>query len=184
MATAFSSSEEVSAKEAIPYFQKAIDKQTFRNPNPYHGECYFNLGLTLTAEGEDEKAFDAFYKATWSAETQSPAFYWLAALSLRKGDLENALDFAEKSLVRNWHNMKVRTLKASILRLMGQGQLRLPNGKALPSIPFTWVFSMKKHYTKIPWKTSILSCVRKPTITSSWPWIMEKPVFTKTLSEF
>ena len=25
------------AKEAIPYFQKAIDKQTFRNPNPYHG---------------------------------------------------------------------------------------------------------------------------------------------------
>ena len=108
------------AKEAIPYFQKAIDKQTFRNPNPYHGECYFNLGLTLTAEGEDEKAFDAFYKATWSAETQSPAFYWLAALSLRKGDLENALDFAEKSLVRNWHNMKVRTLKASILRLMGQ----------------------------------------------------------------
>lgn len=29
------------AKEAIPYFQKAIDKQTFRNPNPYHGGVLF-----------------------------------------------------------------------------------------------------------------------------------------------
>ncbi len=67
-------------------------------------------------------------------KTQSPAFYWLAALSLRKGDLENALDFAEKSLVRNWHNMKVRTLKASILRLMGQDNSAFLT-ESLPLIP-------------------------------------------------
>ena len=116
------------AKEAIPYFQKAIDKQTFRNPNPYHGECYFNLGLTLTAEGEDEKAFDAFYKATWSAETQSPAFYWLAALSLRKGDLENALDFAEipGPQLAQYESPHPQSLHSPA---DGPGQLRLPHGK-------------------------------------------------------
>lgn len=107
-------------KESIPYFEAAIKKQTWKNPNPYSGECYFNLGLALEADGQDEKAYDAFFKSTWSAETQSAGFYWLTCLALRKGDTENALDFIDKSIIRNWHNMKARTLKAAILRTLGQ----------------------------------------------------------------
>lgn len=106
-------------KESIPYFKAAIAKQTWKNPNPYSGECYFNLGLALEADGQDEKAFDAFYKSTWSAETQSSGFYWLACLASRKGNFVEALEFAEKSMVRNWHNMKTRSLKAALLRKLG-----------------------------------------------------------------
>lgn len=58
------------------------------------------------ADGQKEEAYDAFYKATWSAETQSSAFYWLACLASEKGAYEDALDFASKSMLRNWHNMK------------------------------------------------------------------------------
>lgn len=106
-------------KESIPYFEKAIKKQTWKNPNPYYGECYFNLGLALEADGQEEKAFDAFFKSTWSAETQSAGFYWLSCLVARRGEYEEALEYAEKSMIRNWHNMKTRALKAALMRKLG-----------------------------------------------------------------
>lgn len=107
-------------EEAIKLFKTAIEKQTWKNPNPYYGECYFNLGLSLVMTGKLDEAYDAFYKATWSYETQSSGFYWLAALSCRRGNYKDALKFIDESMIRNWHNMKARTLKATILRTLGQ----------------------------------------------------------------
>lgn len=102
------------------HFERAIEKQTWKNPNPYYGECYFNLGLALYYLGREDEAFDAFYKSTWSHETQSAGFYWLAALSCKKHAYEEALAFIDQSMIRNWHNMKARTLKAAILRTLGK----------------------------------------------------------------
>jgi len=101
--------------ESEKYFRAAIRKQTWRNPNPYAGEPYLNLGLCLMLQGKTEEAFDALYKATWSAETAGPAFFHLACLSVRKGELAEALRFCDESLIRGWHNMKARSLKAAIL---------------------------------------------------------------------
>lgn len=106
--------------DSIRYFKKAIEKQTWKNPNPYYGESYFNLGLALVMTGDADAAYDAFYKATWSYETQSSGYYWLACLSCRRGEYENALEFIDKSLLGSWHNMKARTLKAAILRLLSR----------------------------------------------------------------
>ena len=103
------------AAESIPYFRAAVEKQTWRNPNPYAGEPYFNLGLALEATSRVPEAFDAFFKATWSAETAGPAYFHLACIAVKQGHLADALRFAEESLVRNWHNMRVRSLKASVL---------------------------------------------------------------------
>ena len=107
-------------RDSIRHFQAAVDKQTWKNPNPYAGECYFNLGLALNADGQREKAYDAFYKSTWSGETQSAGFYWLACLSAQKKEYRQALEFAEQSLVRNWHHMKARNLKLALLRQLGE----------------------------------------------------------------
>ena len=110
-----------SIKESLPYFRAAIKKQTWRNPNPYHGEAYLNLGLALELLERDEEAYDAFYKAVWSAETAGQAFFHLAAISVKRGDLAAALQFADESLIRQYHNMKARGLKAAILaKLCGQ----------------------------------------------------------------
>ena len=38
-------------KKSVPCFEAAIKKQTWRNPNPYAGEAYFNLGLALELLG-------------------------------------------------------------------------------------------------------------------------------------
>lgn len=107
-------------EESLERFQAAVDKQTWRNPNPYHGECRFHLGLAQLALGREEEAYDSFFKATWSAETQSVGFYHLACLCAKKGEYEQALQFVETALIRNWHDMRARTLKAALLRLLGR----------------------------------------------------------------
>ena len=102
-------------EESLPYFRAAIQKQTWRNPNPYAGEAYYNLGLALELLNQLPEAYDAFFKATWSAETAGAAYFHLACISVKQGSLKQALSFAEESLLRGWHNMKARSLKASIL---------------------------------------------------------------------
>ncbi|MBR3106648.1 MAG: DUF5107 domain-containing protein [Clostridia bacterium] len=108
--------------ESVPYFKAAIKKQTWRNPNPYAGEPYFNLGIALELLGNLPKACDAFFKATWSAETAGPAYHHLACLCVKQGDLNKALQFADESLIRGWHNMKTRSLKASILAQLNKDE--------------------------------------------------------------
>ncbi len=102
--------------ESIPYFEAAIRKQTWRNPNPYAGEVYYNLGLALEQLDRLPEAADAFFKAVWSAETAGPAFFHLGCISCRQNRLTEALRFAEESIIRGWHDMKARSLKASLLR--------------------------------------------------------------------
>ncbi len=101
------------------YFRAAIARLTERNPNPYSGEAFYCLGLSLFFQDRYAESFDAFYKATWSAEQQEMAFYWLAALSMRKGRFAEALEFADRSLVKNGHNLKARGLRAAVLRKLG-----------------------------------------------------------------
>ena len=101
--------------ESIPYFEAAVKKETWRNPNPYAGEAHYNLGLGLEQLDRDQEAYDAFFKAVWSAETAGPAYFHLACISLRQGKAAEALRFADESLIRGWHDMKTRSLKASIL---------------------------------------------------------------------
>jgi len=106
--------------ESEKYFREAIKKQTWKNPNPYDGECYFNLGLSLVKQGKLEEAYGALYKATWNEATQARSFYQIACLDSRKGDRKEALVHLDHSLVKNNHNMKARGLKAVILRLLGR----------------------------------------------------------------
>lgn len=105
-------------KESIGYFKQAIEKQIWRNPNPYSGECYYNLGVAYELLGEYEKAYDAFFKATWSAETQSQSFYHLACICTRKHEYSKAFELINLSLIRNYHNMKARVLKAELMSLL------------------------------------------------------------------
>ena len=102
--------------ESEPYFRRAIKRQTWLTANPYYGEYYFNLGLSLFMQGKKSAAYDAFFKATWSAETQASGFYFLACIKAGEGRYKEALTHVENSLAVNFHDMKARTLKAALLR--------------------------------------------------------------------
>ncbi len=106
--------------EAEKYFDKAIETQLQRNPNPYDGEPRYNLGLALQFQGKNKEAYDAFYKACWNSAMQDAGFFGCAQLSCINNNLNDALYEVDKSLIRNWHNHKARALKTAILRKLGR----------------------------------------------------------------
>lgn len=105
--------------QAEPYFRKAVETLTERNPNPYDGEPYYNLGWSCKMQDKLDEAYKAFFKSAWNAAWQDAAYYVLAQIDSIRGDLEEALDRINRSLIRNWHNHKARQLKASVLRKLG-----------------------------------------------------------------
>ncbi len=105
-------------KEAESFFRKTIGRLTHRNPNPYDGEAYYNLGLSLKMQGRINEAYDAFYKAVWNDAWQSAGYFELACLDSRKHDYSGALDLVEKSMIKNAHHHKARHLRAVLLRYL------------------------------------------------------------------
>ena len=83
--------------ESEKYFNKAIERLTEKNPNPYDGEPYYNLGLALKMQGKLDKAFDAFYKATWNGAWQDSGFYSLAQIASIKSIILRRLEKYNKA---------------------------------------------------------------------------------------
>ncbi|MFA9389184.1 MAG: DUF5107 domain-containing protein [Prolixibacteraceae bacterium] len=102
--------------KAISYFERAIATLIERNPNPYDGEPYFNLGLALRFTGNNTAAYSAFYKATWNQAWQGAAYFQLGQLASKNGNITEALDLVDQSLIRQWHNHQARHLKLALLR--------------------------------------------------------------------
>ncbi len=105
--------------EAQKYFDRAIATQTERNPNPYDGEPYYNLGWSKKMQGDIDGAYDAFFKATWNAAWQDSGYMGLAQIDMIRKDYASGLDHIDRSLFRNWLNHKGRQLKTSFLRKTG-----------------------------------------------------------------
>ncbi len=101
---------------AVSFFRKAIATLTERNPNPYDGEPYYNLGLALKFQHKNAEAFDAFYKSTWNDNWQHAGYLQLARIVTSSGDYSQALELARKSLMRNYQSSAVRHLMSALFR--------------------------------------------------------------------
>jgi tetratricopeptide (TPR) repeat protein len=106
-------------KDGEQHFRKAIERLTWRNPNPYDSEAYYQLGAALRGQNRLDEAYTAFHKSVWSAAWQDAGYFSLAQISSHKGEYAEALDQAERSLIRNSRNYKARNLKAAMLRKLG-----------------------------------------------------------------
>jgi tetratricopeptide (TPR) repeat protein len=93
-----------------PYFRKAIETLISRNPNPYDGEPYYNLGLCLKMQGQLKEAYTAFYKATWNSSWQDSGFFSIAQIDVALGNYEPALEHIQHSIDRNARNSKAHAL--------------------------------------------------------------------------
>lgn len=107
-------------EQAEKYLKKALERLTYMNPNPYNSEVYYHLGLCLFYQKKYEESYERFFKATWTNEQQEMSFYYLAVIASREKEWEKALEFIEKSLIKNTHNIKARGLKAVLLRYAGK----------------------------------------------------------------
>ena len=108
----FSSAEE--------HLRLSVARLTELNPNPYDGEPYYNLGLTLRFQGRAHEAYAAFYKATWNAAWRGPAYHALAELDAGRMDWAAALDHLQRSLRTETENLNARNLKVMVLRKLGK----------------------------------------------------------------
>jgi tetratricopeptide (TPR) repeat protein len=124
--------------EAEDHFRRAIARLTLNYTSPKDGEPFYYLGLTLQArswepsaenpgpaakEAENsllKQATDAFAKAAWSQAWRAPAYYGLAEIASRKGETTAALSYVDRALEANALNLRALTLKASLLRDLGQ----------------------------------------------------------------
>ncbi|HUU28938.1 MAG TPA: DUF5107 domain-containing protein [archaeon] len=103
-------------KEAEEKFNTAVERATSNHTKPRDGEAYYYLGVACKAQGKDDSAYDAFYKATWSNAWHAAGFYSLAELAAKKGDFPKALEFLDRSIATNSFNTKALNLKAAVLR--------------------------------------------------------------------
>jgi len=105
---------------AEQHFRQAITRLTTRNPNPRESEPYYNLGLTLRYLGRDQEAYDAFSKAAWNHEWQSPAYLALAEIDATRGEWSLALRHLRNSLRTNTDHVNARALAVVVLRKLGR----------------------------------------------------------------
>ncbi len=105
--------------EAEKHFRRAISRLTKHAPNPYNGEPYYNLGLTLRRLGNLEEAYGAFYKSTWNDAFQAKGYAQVAAIDMLNGDYQVGLEHIEKSLSLNGRNIQGRNLKSVFLLKLG-----------------------------------------------------------------
>ena len=104
---------------AEAHLRTAIARMTRRNPNPYDGEAYYQLGLALRYQRRFEEAYAAFYKAAWNAAWQGPAYRALAGLDARAARWESCLDHAGRSLRVDAENVNARVVRAIALQRLG-----------------------------------------------------------------
>jgi tetratricopeptide (TPR) repeat protein len=113
---------------AEKHLRASITRLVQRNPNPYDGEAYYQLGrcLRFQAFGPSlnlprlDEAYDAYFKATWNQAWQAPAFHALAEIDSVRCDWPAALAHLERALRVNQDNLRARNLKALVLAKLGR----------------------------------------------------------------
>jgi len=126
---------------AEAHLRTAIARLTRRNPNPYDGEPYYQLGLALRYQGRNDESYAALYKSTWNAAWRAPAYQALAELDARAGRWQQALDHATRSLRSNADNLNAQALRAiALARLHRESEAQTQLNEALQLDPLhIWV---------------------------------------------
>ncbi len=104
---------------ARKYFSTAIQRLTANYTRPSTCEALYLQGLTLKALGLYDYAIDTLYRASWDNAYHSAAYFELAQISCIKKDFQKALHQINESLSTNMKNTRAVSLKALILRKMG-----------------------------------------------------------------
>lgn len=124
---------------AEKHFRNAIERLTRRNPNPYDGEPYYNLGLCLRHLGRDEEAYDCLYKSTWNEAWAAAGYHALAEIDCSRKDWPLALEHIERSLQHGTDNLRARNLKTLVLRELNQaGEAELLLQSTIELDPLDW----------------------------------------------
>jgi len=102
------------------HMRRAIARATRLNGNPYDGEIFYTLGLTLRRLGRFDEAYSAFYKSTWNAAWRAAGYHAVAEIDAMRGELELAIEHLQLSLQTEADNLNARNLCTMLLRRTGR----------------------------------------------------------------
>ncbi|SDQ89368.1 DUF5107 domain-containing protein [Microbacterium sp. cf332] len=105
---------------ARAYLHTAIERLTFRNPNPADGEAHYRLGLVELRRGDAEAAYDAFAKAAWDVRWAHPASVQMGLADARAGRDLDALGRADDARRFGADDPLPRQLRIILLRRLGR----------------------------------------------------------------
>lgn len=139
-------------EKAEAHFRAAIARLTRRNPNPYDGEAYYNLGLALRYRADAvapvdpqrslellDHAYHALYKAIWNHAWQAAGYHAIAEIDCRREQWHTALEHLDAALRVNTDNLKARDLRAIVLRKLGrEGEATQALRETLALDPLDW----------------------------------------------
>ncbi len=106
--------------EAVNYLRRAVAAATVKNPNPLDGQCLFDLGVALDSLGDADGAYEAFFKAAWSAAWQDAAYYRVGCIDIRRGDMEAAENHLREALRHGPQDCMARNALTALLRHAGR----------------------------------------------------------------
>jgi len=107
-------------KEAEERLRIAVERITSNYTRPKDGEGLYYLGFALRAQGKLDEAYDYFYRASWSLEWHTAAYYQLAEIDCLRNDFTTALNHLNQALLTSANNLKVLNLKVVVLRKLGE----------------------------------------------------------------
>ena len=105
---------------ALKYLRAAQKRLLSRNPNPFEAEPIYLEGVALLQLRQFDEAYERLSKASWDYRWKSAACDLLAALALRRGDVDKALQHADEALSAGGGNRLALWAKAAALRISGR----------------------------------------------------------------
>ncbi len=107
---------------AEEHLRLAIRRITDRNPNPYDGEAYYQLGLALEFQERWEESYEAYAKAAWNYAWKGPAQIAMARLACRAGRFGHAEELLAQARLGLGDAGIVGCLSSAVLRRLGKSE--------------------------------------------------------------
>ena len=106
--------------EAETYLRRATERATRNYTRAKDAEPHYYLGIVLKEQNRLKEAEDELWKAVWRDTFQRAAYMELAKIACRRRDYPCALELVDNVLDVAARSSKAHTLKAYILRKLGQ----------------------------------------------------------------
>jgi tetratricopeptide (TPR) repeat protein len=106
--------------EAEEHLRRAVERTTRNYTRAKDAEPHYYLGIVLKEQGKLNDAADELWKAVWRDSFQREAYMELAGIDCLKKDYPHALEMIDNAVDVAARSSKAHTLKAFVLRKLGQ----------------------------------------------------------------
>lgn len=107
-------------EKAAQHLQRAQTRLSHDYTTVKNTEALYYLGYLYQMIGNNAKAEEAYWAATWTPDFKHRSFYELAVLAVKEKDYKKAMEMITQSLYVGVRDLQALTLKAYILRMQGK----------------------------------------------------------------